>query len=219
VLHLLVTYHNENFQGIITTTATMTDDETATATATEVSSLIVLTNDSTTCQDDDDDDDDDDSNANNNNNKKKKFKMGMVAAAASILVFGGTTTTSIFSSAGVNNSNSNNINNNVNAAGVEINMLRTSTYMNMAEATTTTANNVDGCCNVASGSYIDASFAMCYVVNNDQYCWSKNYFDKGGYQQDCYPKGKFGSLWQYSNGMGGKCGTPCTIFDSDSPTC
>jgi len=181
--------------------------------------MLVLVNTTNTRSQDDNDD------CNLNNNNKKKFKMGMAAAAAavaSILVLGGTTTTTtttISSSAGFssNNNNNNNINNDFHTAGVEINMLRTSTYTNMAEAeveaTTTLTPN---CCNVADGNFDSNSYLQdCFKYKGDgfnQFCWSKRFFDDGGSSIPCFPQGY---NWYYDF-RDYNCGPPCATFENYS---
>jgi len=149
--------------------------------------------------------------------------MGITAAAAaaaatSLLLLGGTTTT--FSS----------------SAEVGINTLRTSTStsiststnINTADAEVTTTNNVDGCCEVASGSYnIKAPFPYddCWfsLTNDDdpdggivaQNCWSKPFFNKDGDSEHCRPEGGLESWATYVPGRGPHdCGSPCTAFES-----
>jgi len=188
-----------------TTTAMMTNEEVV-ATATEASKLVLM-NSTTTSQDEDDSDDLD-----VNVDKKKKYlklkvaaavsAAAAAAAAASILVMGGTT---LFSS-------------------VEINTLRTSTTSNTAEGTTSTSTttNVDGCCNVATGSFDQGSLQDCYTTDcgfldsgcaDEIYCWSNKRFNSDGDSEGCEPQGDFSTVDPgdiYEN----YCGNPCGTFAS-----
>jgi len=122
--------------------------------------------------------------------------------------------------------NNNVINNDDITAAVKMNLLRTSTITNTAEATTTLTPN---CCNVADGIFEGgrAPLENCYITcgafiwSSCQYCWSKSYF-KNGDTERCYPHG---SGWNDSNGGGdsgalyakpGECGSPCTSFASNT---
>jgi len=187
-----------------TTTAMMTNEEVV-ATATEASKLVLM-NSTTTSQDEDDSDDLDV----NVDKKKKYFRLKVAAAAAvsaaaaaataSILVMGGTT---LFSS-------------------VEINTLRTSTTSNTAEGTTSTTTNVDGCCNVATGSFDQGSLQDCYTTDcgfldsgcaDEIYCWSNKRFNSDGDSEGCEPQGDFSTVDPgdiYEN----YCGNPCGTFAS-----
>jgi len=156
----------------------------------------------------------------NMNSKTNKIKMGIALASVSVLVIGGSTT---FSLASFSSSNNNNINNDVTAAA-EINLLRTSTTTNTAEAVTTLSPN---CCNVADGifkggdAYLENCYETdCHFIGGCQYCWSKMYF-KNGDSEECVPHG---DGWYIHNEdrypdrfVGeGECGSPCTSFASNT---